>query len=135
MTADGQVLEETRVAARAASAKQGADIVAFDVADQLAIAEIFLLTSAASERQVGAIVDAIDEAMRAIGAKPIRREGDRTNRWVLLDYGGLVVHVQHAEERAFYGLERLWRDCPRIELALAQEPAGADEQRGAEERR
>ncbi|NYI70036.1 ribosome-associated protein [Naumannella cuiyingiana] len=118
MSADPEALAWARAAARAADDKQGIEIVGFDVSEQLAITDIFLVASAASERQVGAIVDAVEEALLKLGAKPIRREGDRQNRWVLLDYGVLVVHVQHAEERAFYALERLWRDCPQLDLEL-----------------
>ncbi|TDT33972.1 ribosome silencing factor [Naumannella halotolerans] len=118
MAADPQALHWAKTAALAADEKQGVEIVAFDVSEQLAISEIFLLVSAASERQVGAIVDAVEEALRGEGVKPIRREGDRQNRWVLLDYGEIVAHVQHAEERSFYALERLWRDCPQLDLEL-----------------
>jgi ribosome-associated protein len=92
------------------------DILAFDVSDQLSIADIFLLCSAPNEPQVDAIVDAIEERLRQHGAKPVHREGERGRRWVLLDYIDLVIHVQHSEERAFYALERLWRDCPIVEL-------------------
>lgn len=108
--------ELVREAALAAADKLAEDIVAFDVSEQLAITDAFVICSANNERQVGAIVDAIEERLRNIGAKPLRREGQRDGRWVLLDYFDIVVHVQHAEERAFYALERLWRDCPSIEL-------------------
>jgi len=76
------------------------------------------VVTASNERQVGAVVDGIEEALRGIGAKPVRREGDRQLRWVLLDYLELVVHVQHSDERQYYALERLWHDCPRIELGV-----------------
>ena len=85
---------------------------------QLAITDVFLVITAANERQVGAVVDGFEEALRGVGAKPVRREGDREQRWVLLDYLDVVVHVQHAEERRFYALERLWSDCPLIPLTL-----------------
>lgn len=105
-----------REAALAASDKLAENIVAFDVSEQLAITDAFVICSASNERQVGAIVDAVEERLRAVDAKPLRREGEREGRWVLLDYYDIVVHVQHSEERAFYALERLWRDCPTIEL-------------------
>lgn len=105
-----------REAALAASDKLAENIVAFDVSEQLAITDAFLICSASNERQVGAIVDAIEERLRTVDAKPLRREGQREGRWVLLDFYDIVVHVQHSEERAFYALERLWRDCPTIEL-------------------
>ena len=116
MTATERALELVRVAARAASEKLAGDIVAFDVSEQLVITDAFLLCSAANDRQVRAIVDEIEEKLREVGAKPVRREGERDGRWVLLDYSDIVVHVQHEEERRFYALERLWRDCPLIQL-------------------
>ena len=78
--------------------------------------DAFLLASGGNDRQVRAIVEEVEDKLRELGAKPIRREGHRDGRWVLLDYGDVVIHVQHAEEREFYALERLWRDCPMIEL-------------------
>jgi len=90
--------------------------LALVVCDQLAITDAFLLASASNDRQVKAIVDEVEDKLREIGAKPIRREGERDGRWVLIDYGEIVVHVQHEEERQFYALERLWRDCPTIAL-------------------
>ena len=112
-------------AARAAADKLGQHIVAFDVSEQLAITDAFLLASAGNERQVHAIVDRVEEKLREIGVKPIRREGHREGQWVLLDYGDIVVHVQHDEERAFYELERLWKDCPALDLgAVGTEQGG-----------
>ena len=116
MTATDRALELVRVAARAASDKLAEEIVAFDVSEQLVITDAFLLCSATNDRQVRAIVDEIEDKLREVGAKPVRREGERDGRWVLLDYADIVVHVQHEEERRFYALERLWRDCPLIEL-------------------
>jgi ribosome-associated protein len=116
MTATDRALELVRTAAQAASDKQAENIMAFDVSEQLVITDAFLLCSAGNERQVRAIVDEIEEKLREAGAKPVRREGERDGRWVLLDYAEIVVHVQHEEERQFYALERLWRDCPSIEL-------------------
>ncbi|GAB3701885.1 ribosome silencing factor [Mariniluteicoccus flavus] len=128
MTATDHALELTRAAALAADDKQGQEIVAFDVSEQLAITDVFLVVSASSDRQVGAIVDAIEEKLREDhAAKPVRREGDRENRWVLLDYLDVVIHVQHSEERQFYALERLWHDCPRIPLDLPTPPEAAAE--------
>jgi ribosome-associated protein len=103
-------------AAEAASDKLAEDILAFDVSDQMVITDAFVLCSAPSDRQVRAIIDAVEERLRASGAKPARREGEREGRWVLLDYIDLIVHVQHAEERVYYALERLWKDCPLVEL-------------------
>lgn len=116
MTATEYATELVVAAARAASDRKAGRIEAFDVSDQLMITDAFLIASGRNERQVDAIVDAVEEALRALKAKPIRREGERDGRWVLLDYGDVVVHIQHTEEREFYALERLWRDCPAIEL-------------------
>lgn len=116
MTATDHAIELVQTAARAASDKLAEHVLAFDVSDQLAITDAFLLASASNERQVGAIVDNVEERLREVGVKPVRREGQREGRWVLLDYGEIVVHVQHEEERQFYALERLWRDCPTVPL-------------------
>ncbi|WP_028661171.1 ribosome silencing factor [Nocardioides insulae] len=116
MTATDHALDLIRTAARAASEKQARNLVAFDVSEQIAITDAFLLASGNNDRQVKAIVDEIEDKLREAGAKPLRREGERDARWVLIDYGDIVVHVQHEEERQFYALERLWRDCPTIAL-------------------
>ena len=122
MTATRRAVELVQIAAGAAADKLATDIIAYDVSDQLVITDAFLLCSASNDRQVRAIVDEIEEKLRQAGAKPVRREGEREGRWVLLDYIDVVIHVQHADERVFYALERLWKDCPRIplpELAIA----------------
>jgi ribosome-associated protein len=130
MTATDHAVTLVHTAARAASDKLAQHIMAFDVSDQLAITDAFVLASATNDRQVKAIVDEIEEKLRDLGEKPIRREGERDGRWVLIDYGDVVVHVQHEEERQFYALERLWRDCPLIDLPVevtagSAGPAGA----------
>ena len=114
MTASDRSVELALAAAAAASDKLATDIVLLDVSEQLVITDVFVLASGANDRQVQAIVDAIEEALRAHDAKPVRREGEAERRWVLLDFVDVVVHVQHQEERIFYALERLWKDCPRI---------------------
>jgi ribosome-associated protein len=116
LTATERAIDLTRAAADAAVDKLGTDLIAYDVSEQLAITDVFLVVTAANERQVGAVVDGIEEALRGLDAKPVRREGAREQRWVLLDYLDLVVHIQHSDERQFYSLERLWRDCPEISL-------------------
>ncbi|CAI9411439.1 MULTISPECIES: ribosome silencing factor [Aestuariimicrobium] len=126
MTATDIAIHTTQLAAQAASDKRGKRIVAFDVSDHLAITDVFLVIGASSDRQVGAIVDNIEEQLLEAGLKPVRREGERENRWVLLDYIDVVVHVQHDEERELYSLERLWKDCPRIDLVLDEPPADAE---------
>ena len=116
MAASQRALELAQAAAQAAADKKAENIVILDVADQLVITDAFVLASAPNERQVLAIVDAIEEALVGLPekAKPVRREGERAGRWVLLDYIDIVAHIQHSEEREFYALDRLWKDCPRI---------------------
>ena len=116
MTATEHAIELVHTAARAASDKLAENILAFDVSEQLVITDAFLLCSASNERQVRSVFDEIEDKLREIGAKPVRREGERDGRWVLIDYAEIVVHVQHTEEREFYALERLWRDCPVIAM-------------------
>ena len=116
-----------RVAAQAAADKMATTSSLLDVCEQLVITDCFVIASAPNERQVEAIVDAVEEKLRARGVKPVRREGEREGRWVLLDFVDVVVHVQHTEERGFYALERLWKDCPRVEFAEARVAAAGDE--------
>ncbi|MGH3385925.1 MAG: ribosome silencing factor [Nocardioidaceae bacterium] len=116
MVATEHALGLITTAAQAASDKLAEDIIAFDVSEQLVITDAFLLCSAPNDRQVKAIVDEIEERLREYGEKPLRREGQRDGRWVLIDYADVVVHVQRQEERTFYALERLWSDCPVIDL-------------------
>ena len=120
------------VAANAAADKKASDVIVLDVSDQLVITDCFVIASAPNERQVQAIVDEVEEKLRLHGAKPTRREGTREGRWVLLDFVDLVVHVQHAEERGFYGLDRLWKDCPRVDFPEAVIESGrlVDEREG-----
>lgn len=117
MTATSHSVELVTTAAQAAADKLAKDIIAYDVSEVLAITDAFLLASADNDRQVKAIVDEIEERLlKERKVKPARREGERDGRWVLLDYIDIVVHVQHIEERMFYALERLWKDCPEIGL-------------------
>lgn len=130
MTATARAVSRAQAAAEAAADKKASDLLLLDVSDQLVITDVFVLASAPNERQVKAVVDAIEERLLSLQAKPLRREGEREHRWVLLDYGDIVVHVQHAEERVYYALERLWRDCPTLPLPVgatmpaAAQPAG-----------
>ena len=116
MSAAPDSLDNAITAAQAASDKLATDIVAIDVSEQLVITDVFVICSGANERQVKSIVDAIEEALHAKGVKPIRREGVKGAHWVLLDFGDVVVHVQQAEDRVHYAIERLWKDCPVVEL-------------------
>jgi ribosome-associated protein len=122
VTATGAARDLATVAAQAAADKLASDIVIIDVSDRLAITDCFVLATGANERQVGAIVDEVSERMRLAGVRALRREGERDGRWVLLDFVDVVVHVQHAEERVFYALDRLWKDCPTIPFVDAGSP-------------
>ncbi|CCH80090.1 conserved hypothetical protein [Nostocoides japonicum T1-X7] len=128
MPATERSIELARAAAAAADDKLALTVAGIDVSDHLPLADVFLVVSASNERQVGAIVDAVEEALRRLGARPLRREGEREGRWVLIDFGDVVVHVQHQDEHHFYDLERLWKDCPDIDLELP-------DRRPADERR
>jgi ribosome-associated protein len=122
MTASARSVELAEAAAVAASDKLANDLAIVDVSERLVITDCFVLASAPNERQVKAVVDAVQEQLLTLGAKPVRREGEREGRWVLLDFVDIVVHVQHAEERTFYALERLWKDCPTLPLPAAALP-------------
>jgi ribosome-associated protein len=108
-----------KVAAAAADAKQGEDLVALDVSGPLPLTDIFLLVTGRNERNVQAIAGEIEDQMIEAGAKALRREGRAEGRWILLDFGDIVVHVFHEEDRMYYSLERLWKDCPAIPLELS----------------
>ena len=127
MTATPEALSMATVAARAASAKLGENISVIDVSDQLVITDYFVIASASNDRQVNAIVDEVEEKLRRAGYKPARREGTREGRWTLLDYIDIVVHIQHQDERDFYALDRLWKDCPTVPVDLDAAPPAESE--------
>lgn len=112
-----------QIAADAAVSKGAEDLVALDVSEPLPLVDVFLVATGNSERNVAAIADEIEDRLIESGHKRVRREGRAEARWVLLDFGDLVVHVFHAEERVYYGLERLWKDCPVIPLEIAASAA------------
>ena len=116
VTASDRARELALVAAQAAADKLATDVVLLDVSERLVITDVFVIASAPNERQVESIVDEVEERLRRTGTKPVRREGEREGRWVLLDFAEIIVHIQHAEERVYYALERLWKDCPLIPL-------------------
>lgn len=125
MSASDHALTLLQAAAVAADAKGGIDLVALDVSEPLPLADAFLLVSGRSERNVQAIASEVEDRLHEAGAKPLRREGRAEGRWVLIDFGDLVVHVFHEEDRMYYSLERLWKDCPVIPLDLpAPQAAG-----------
>ena len=112
MTASDEAVQMAGVAARAAASKLANNVIAIDVSQQHGFTDCYVIASATNERQVNAIVDEVEEKMRRAGYRPARREGAREGRWTLLDYIDIVVHVQHEDERNYYSLDRLWRDCP-----------------------
>lgn len=117
MTASEKATQLVQLAAEAASDKLADGIIAYDVSEQLVITDAFVLCSAPNDRQVRSIVDEVEKRLREdAGVKPVRREGEREGRWVLLDFMDIIVHIQSEEDRIFYALERLWKDCPQIEL-------------------
>jgi ribosome-associated protein len=115
-----------QIAAAAADAKGGEDLVALDVSEPLPLVDIFLLVTGRSERNVAAIADEIEDKLLEAGYKRLRREGRQESRWVLIDFGDLVVHVFHEEERIYYGLERLWKDCPVVPVDVPAAAAAED---------
>ncbi|CAN5244720.1 ribosome silencing factor [soil metagenome] len=118
MTASSRARELLQVAALAADSKQGEDLVALDVSGPLPLTDIFFLVTGRNERNVQAIAGEIEDKMLEAGAKALRREGRAEGRWILLDFGDVVAHVFHEEDRMYYSLERLWKDCPAIPLEL-----------------
>lgn len=129
MTASQEAIDLTITAARAAADIKATSIVAIDVAERLAITDVFVVVSGSTERQVRSIVDSVEEAMHKAGQKRIRREGlEGEAHWVLIDFGLIMVHVQQDEDREFYALEKLWADCPVIELPEDIQPAEVAEE-------
>ena len=119
MTATDHARELLQIAANAADSKQAEDLVALDVSGPLPLTDIFLLATGRNERNVVAIAGEIEDKLIEAGHKPLRREGRAEGRWILLDFGDLVVHVFHEEDRMYYSLERLWKDCPVIPIDVA----------------
>ena len=119
MPASKACVERTQIAARAAADKFGTELVALDLSEQSALSEVFLIVTATNTKMVDSIADEVEEKLRLAGDKPLRREG--TAEWILLDYSDLVVHIQSSELRRYYMLDRLWNDCPKIELEVVKE--------------
>ena len=118
-TADDHIptlVDWARQAARAADDRLGRDTVIIEVGDVISVTDFFVISSAVTSRQVRAIAEEVEEQLAILdGPKPVRVEGRDDHRWVLMDFGGFVVHVLDEEFRAFYDLERLWSDCPRVD--------------------
>lgn len=116
LSASESAIEIARIAVEAAEDKLGRNIVTLDVSERLGIADVFVIVSGTNERQVSALVDEIEERTYKAGHKHIAREGGREGSWILLDYFETIIHVQHVDARTMYGLDRLWKDCPVIDL-------------------
>lgn len=110
--------ELLQLAAAAADAKNAEDLVGLDVSGPLPLADVFLLASGRSERNVVAIAEAVEDRLADVGVRTLRREGRAEGRWILLDFGDLIVHVFHEQDRLYYSLERLWKDCPAIPITV-----------------
>ena len=126
---NAKLMWPVRIAAAAADRMKGTDIVAFDVTGPIAITDVMMIVTASNERQVLAVAEEIEKDLYTKGGhlQPRSREGLQEGRWVLLDFGDFVIHVMHEEERRFYRLESLWKDCPAIDLQLPQAPEAASD--------
>ena len=121
MSASQSTIEHTQIAARAAADKFGTEMVALDLSEQSVLSEVFLIITGQNAAMITSIADEIEEKLRQVGDKPLRRES--TEEWVLLDYSDLVVHIQSKNLRSYYMIDRLWNDCPKIELDVVKEEA------------
>jgi len=126
VTASDRAIELVNIAARAADSKQAEDLVALDVSGPLPLTDVFLIATGRNERNVVAIAGEIEDKMNEAGIKTLRREGRQEGRWILIDFGDIVVHVFHEEDRLYYSLERLWKDCPAIPLGLSESASVAE---------
>ena len=120
MTASANAIKLTNIAANAAADKLAENIVALDVTELMPLTDVFLLASGRNERQVVSIADEIEDKMLEAGFKMLRREGKTQARWILLDFGDVICHVKHEEDRMYYSLERLWKDSPVVKLEIAE---------------
>ena len=120
MTATSESIKITNIAAQAATDKLGENLVAIDVTSVTPLNDVYLWVSGKNERQVSAIADEIEEKLAEVGVEARRREGKTTSRWILLDFGDLAVHIMHEEERLYYTHERLFGNCPTVQLAATK---------------
>jgi len=118
MAVGNKTIELTKIAAAALADKLGTEIVAIDLSEQLVLNQVFLIATGSNEPQLQALAEVVEKKLAEVGEKPARREG--SNSWILLDYSDLVVHIQSTELRNYYMLDRLWNDCPTIDLDLAK---------------
>lgn len=119
MPASAKAIETLKIAAEAASSKAAENPIALDVSGPIPLTDIFFIASGRNERQVAAIADEIEEKLLEKGIKLLRREGKSLGRWILLDFGDLICHIMHEQDRMYYSLERIWSDCPVIAITQA----------------
>jgi ribosome-associated protein len=118
MAVGSKTIELTKIAAAALADKLGTEIVAIDLSEQLVLNQVFLIATGSNEPQLQALAEVVEKKLAEVGEKPARKEG--SNSWILLDYSDLVVHIQSTELRNYYMLDRLWNDCPTIDLGLEE---------------
>ncbi|MDR1204554.1 MAG: ribosome silencing factor [Peptococcaceae bacterium] len=118
------------LAARAIDQKKGTNVTVLKLEDLTILTDFFVVATGGSRVQTQAMSDAVEEALEANGLRAGRREGYGEGRWILLDYGTVIVHVFQEDERGFYNLERLWADAPALtrEEVFGEEAFGADRQ-------
>jgi ribosome-associated protein len=123
ISATAEAIEAALAAAAAIDDKKGLDIALLDISELLVVTDVFVIASGTSTRHVRTLGDEVEAQLKtSLGRQPLRREGREYSRWLLLDYGDLVIHVFDQETRDYYQLERLWADAPVIEY----EPASAE---------
>lgn len=123
MSASKAARKMLQLAAMAATEKVAENPIALDVSAPMPLTDIFFIASGRNERQVAAIADAIEEKLLENGVKLLRREGKTAGRWILLDFGEIICHIMHEQDRNYYSLERIWLDCPVIALEVSSEQA------------
>lgn len=126
MPATDEAVDLAVAAARAADDKKATDLQILEVADILAVVDLFALVTASNPRHLKAVGEEVERVLREQHErKPLRREGTPDSGWMLLDYGDLVVHLFSSDRREFYALERLWADVPRRDPSTGEALPGA----------
>jgi ribosome-associated protein len=123
VTARESTIQQLNIAVKAAQDKGAEDLVALDVSEPLPFVDVFFIATGRNERNVMAVAGEIEDQLNLAGHKTLRREGRSEGRWILIDFGDLVVHVFHEEERLYYSLERLWKDCPVLPISVPETAA------------
>ena len=119
--------ELAEIAVKALDSKKGKEIRLIRIDKITTLAEYFVICTGTSNTQINALCDEVEKELDQLGEQPIHREGYRGGTWVLLDYGDFIIHIMHQDAREYYRLERLWRDCPVVELPLEHPETTGDE--------